>query len=203
MSSKAYFSTYIDVSKKLLSLPSNSELKKEIFQIQKIDFEGEKWSKENYFAGYTSYGSMDKLHLSSPNFAFLEKAISRKIAKFVRILEWDIHPRDLAMNSCWVNIMPRGAHHSFHIHPHSVISGTYYVDVPQGASPLKFEDPRLSQMMLAPSRKTNCKDGNKNFVSISSTSRDLLLFESWLRHEVPSNQTKKPRLSVSFNYSFR
>lgn len=203
MAIQTFFATYVDHSKDVLSVSSNLELKKEIFQIQKIDHDGIKWSDENYFAGYTSYGSMDQLHLSSPNFANLEKVISRHIKKFIVASEWDISPKDLKMNSCWANIMPLGAHHSFHIHPHSVLSGTYYVEVPPNSSPIKFEDPRLPQMMLAPLKKENCKSTNKSFVSIASTSRDLILFESWLRHEVPTNRSKKERISVSFNYSFR
>ncbi len=203
MAVKTFFPTYIDHSKNALSLLENLELKKEIFQIQEIDQDGINWSEENYFAGFTSYGSMDQLHQSSPNFANLEKVISRKMKNFITVSDWDISAKDLKMNSCWVNIMPIGAHHSFHIHPHSVMSGTYYVDVPSQASPLKFEDPRLSQMMLAPQRKKNSKSINRNFVSIPAASRDLILFESWLRHEVPTNRSKKERVSVSFNYSFR
>ncbi len=201
MPTQIYFPTYIDHSKKIASLQLNRDLKKEILQIRNLDIAGQQWSQKNYLSGFTSYASMDQLHLSSPNFAELEKLISKKIAKFINLLEWDISAQSLHMNSCWVNIMPAGSHHSFHLHPHSVISGTYYVDVPSGSSPLKFEDPRLSKMMLAPSRKINCKTLNKIFVSLKADARDLILFDSWLRHEVPTQPAKKERISVSFNYS--
>jgi uncharacterized protein (TIGR02466 family) len=29
------------------------------------------------------------------------------------------------------------------------------------------------------------------------------MWESWLRHEVPANGAKTPRISVSFNYAWR
>jgi uncharacterized protein (TIGR02466 family) len=201
MPTSVYFPTYIDHSKALASPQLNRHLKKEILQIREMDSEGQTWSQKNYASGFTSYGSMDQLHLSSPNFAELEKLISKKIAKFIKVLEWDISAKDLKMNSCWVNIMPFGSHHSFHLHPHSVISGTYYVDVPRGSSPLKFEDPRLSKMMLAPARKNNCHPRHKNFVELPASARDLILFESWLRHEVPAQSVALERISVSFNYS--
>ncbi len=202
MPTKTFFQTFVDHSKKLAPLALNQQLKKEIFQIQKLDIAGVKWSEKNYFAGFTSYSSMDKLHLSSPNFALLEKLISRKIKKFVNVLEWDIPQKSLRMDTCWVNIMPTGAHHSFHLHPNSVLSGTYYVDVPAGrVSPLNFEDPRLSIMMLSPPKKLNCALQNKRFISLLPSSRDLILFESWLRHEVPANRSSKERISVSFNYN--
>ncbi len=202
MSILSFFPTQIDHSKKVAPPSLNRDLIREISQLQEMDRAGADWSKQNYFAGYTSYGSLDKLHLSSPNFAELEKHIKPKVAAFARVLEWDIQPYKLKMNSCWVNVMPQGAHHSFHIHPGSVISGTYYVEVPKTSSPLKFEDPRLSKMMLAPQKKVKCKAHNKTHIEIFSQSRDLILFESWLRHEVPANRVKNDRISVSFNYSF-
>ena len=200
MASQVYFPTIIDHTKNLAPLSLNRDLKREILQIQKFDRAGVAWSQKNYHAGFTSYSSMDKLHLSSPNFALLEKLIYKKIKSFVHVLEWDINPNTLRMDTCWVNIMPKGVHHSFHIHPNSVISGTYYVDAPDRSSPLNFEDPRLSMMMLAPPKKLKCKNSNKSFVSILPKNRDLVLFESWLRHEVPTNLSKKVRISVSFNY---
>jgi uncharacterized protein (TIGR02466 family) len=30
----------------------------------------------------------------------------------------------------------------------------------------------------------------------------VVLFESWLRHEVPPNPSKAPRISISFNFSW-
>jgi uncharacterized protein (TIGR02466 family) len=31
---------------------------------------------------------------------------------------------------------------------------------------------------------------------------DVLLWESWLRHEVPMNMSEEDRISVSFNYAW-
>jgi uncharacterized protein (TIGR02466 family) len=90
--------------------------------------------------------------------------------------------------------------HSGHIHPHSVVSGTYYVTIPKGASALKLEDPRLGLMMAAPARRT--PDGaNPQFVYVAPAPGTVLLWESWLRHEVPINRAKSKRISVSFNYA--
>src|ERR1700756_225239 len=46
----------------------------------------------------------------------------------------------------WVNVLAPGGAHGGHIHPLSVLSGSYYVSTPEGASALKLEDPRLAQM---------------------------------------------------------
>lgn len=43
-----------------------------------------------------------------------------------------------------------GVTHSLHLHPNSVVSGTYYVATPRGCAGLKFEDPRMSRFMASP-----------------------------------------------------
>ena len=106
------------------------------------------------------------------------------------------------MTHCWLNMMPEGAFHTSHMHPQSVISGTYYVEIPTGASAIKFEDPRLGLFMNAPEVKSSAKTHNQRFVSLKLKAGEVVLFESWLRHEVPTNKSKMPRVSVSFNYGW-
>lgn len=178
------------------------DLKNELFQIQKADLNGQKWSELNYKNGYTSYGSWDQLQQLSSSFRELETRINVQVLKFTKALDYKLAKNALKMNSMWANIMPEGALHTAHIHPQSVISGTFYVDIPPGASSLKFEDPRLGFFMNSPSVSLNAKKVNKRFFSLTPRSGDLILFESWLKHEVPVNRSKKPRLSVSFNYGW-
>jgi uncharacterized protein (TIGR02466 family) len=100
-----------------------------------------------------------------------------------------------------VNVLEPGGHHGAHIHPHSAISGTYYVSVPKAASAIRFEDPRLGFMMAAPVRRPEARRENKTFVDVAPKQGSVLLWESWLRHEVPVNRAKTARISVSFNYA--
>ena len=104
------------------------------------------------------------------------------------------------LNSLWVNVMEKGAVHTPHIHPHSVISGTYYVTVPPKSGAIRFEDPRLPMMMAAPLRKSNARPENRSFVDVTPKLGMLLLWESWLRHGVEPNAAHSKRISVSFNY---
>ena len=98
--------------------------------------------------------------------------------------------------------MPARSVHSLHLHPTSFISGTYYVAVPKGAGALKFEDPRLASLMAAPPRRTDAPQRFRSFVSVPARAGDLLLFESWLRHEVPPARFDGERISISFNYAW-
>lgn len=180
----------------------NRDLTRETSQIRDLDESGRAWSAKNYPGGYTSYGSMDRLHRMSSTFADLEKVLNRHVAKFVRHLEMEIAPADLKLSSCWVNVMPAGVTHTMHLHPLSVISGTYYVQVPPGSGDLKFEDPRLDAFMASPPRKANARAENQRFYRHKPKAGQVVLFESWMRHEVPAHNGKRDRISISFNYDW-
>jgi uncharacterized protein (TIGR02466 family) len=55
-------------------------------------------------------------------------------------------------------------------------------------------------MMAAPARKPDAREEMKQFVYIKPVVGDVLMWESWLRHEVPMNMSEDDRISVSFNY---
>jgi uncharacterized protein (TIGR02466 family) len=121
---------------------------------------------------------------------------------FARRLELDLTGRALAMTDCWVNIMPQQVVHGLHLHPLSTISGTYFVHTPKGSSALKFEDPRLDRFMAAPPKRSDCKPEHRPWFTVPAEAGKLVLFESWLRHEVAPNPTKSDRISISFNYNW-
>lgn len=180
----------------------NSELLKECYKFSELDKAGQSWSKRHYPKGYTSYASMTNMYDRSPYFSELKKKIDASLVQYIQALEMDIKPKELQMTSLWINIMPSGVTHSMHIHPLSAISGTYYVQIPKGASPLKLEDPRLVGFMASPPRKIKAKPANQRFIYMQPKEGSILLFESWMRHEVPPNLAKQDRVSISFNYDW-
>ena len=180
----------------------NSRLLRECRQLSLDDAAGRRWSARNYPGGYTSYGSAHRMHRMSPTFAALGRAIDRHVARFTGSLDLDLTGRELTMTDCWVNIMPHGTTHGLHLHPLSTISGTYYVKTPRGCPGLKLEDPRLERMMAAPPRLAKAARENRPWVVLPAEAGRLLLFESWLRHEVPANLTAGERVSISFNYGW-
>jgi len=162
------------------------------------DEAGQTWSQTKAYLGYTSYASLNDLTLRAPVFADLKKFIDGHVTAFVEKLEYDHKPK---LDNIWINVLEPMGTHSGHIHPHSVISGTFYVSIPDGASALRFEDPRLGFMMNAPGRKADARQDHQTFVSVTPTAGTILLWESWLRHEVPINLGEDVRISVSFNYA--
>jgi uncharacterized protein (TIGR02466 family) len=180
----------------------NARLVKQCEQISVDDEAGRAWSARHYPNGFTSYGSQHRLHEVVPTFAEFERWVRPHVTKFLRALEADTTGRKLAMTDCWINIMGRNCVHGLHLHPHAVVSGTYYVHAVRGAPGIKFEDPRLDRYMAALPRKANCRAANRWWVTFPATVGSLVLFESWLRHEVPANTSRTDRVSISFNYGW-
>jgi uncharacterized protein (TIGR02466 family) len=180
----------------------NTDLEKECRALRDFDREGRRWSQGNYPGGYTSYASLNELHRFSSTFGELERRITRHVRLFARALDLDLRGREVRMTDCWVNIMPPSASHSLHLHPLSFVSGTYYVRTPQGCPGLKFEDPRLDRFMAAPPRLPGARRANQAHVTYRARAGQLILFESWLRHEVPRNRVEAERISISFNYNW-
>jgi uncharacterized protein (TIGR02466 family) len=184
MPARAWFPTYI-YSEPLQStglVRLNEGLAAECRQLRDFDTAGRRWSEKNYPGGYTSYASLNELHRFSSTFTDLERKLTRHVRAFARLLEMDLRGRTVQMTDCWVNIMPPTAAHSLHLHPLSFISGTYF--------------------MAAPPRLPDAHPVNRAHVTYPAKAGNVVLFESWLRHEVATNRVDDERISISFNFNW-
>ena len=179
-----------------------AELEATCWSVAQDDEAGQDWSEANGYPGYTSYASLTDLPWRMPIFGTLVEALDAHVAAFAKDLEFDLEDRALKLEDIWINILPEGGIHTSHIHPHSVISGTTYVAMPEGASALKLEDPRHAMMMASPPRLKDAREDLRAFHYVQPKVGDVLLWESWLRHEVPMNMAEDDRVSVSFNYKW-
>ena len=181
--------------------PLVAELERSVRALAEDDAAGRRWSRAHGYRGYTSYASLADLPRRDPAFADLKRVLDRHVARFAEACAFDLGGQRLKLDSLWVNLLKPGGHHGAHLHPHSVVSGTVYVAVPEGAGGLKLEDPRLPMMMAAPTRRDDAPEGMRTFETVRPAPGTLLLWESWLRHEVTGHQGKGERISVSFNYA--
>jgi len=181
----------------------NAELEQACRMLAAEDRAGRAWCRENGYGGYTSYASLDDLPTRASVFGALKTRLDRHAGAFAEALALDLGRGRLRLDALWVNILKSGAAHSSHIHTHSVLSGTLYVAMPPGASALKLEDPRLAMMMAAPPRRADADERARTFVYLTPAVGDLVLWESWLRHEAMANGAKAERISISFNYGWR
>ena len=178
------------------------ELEASCYSIAEDDAAGQAWCEREGYPGYTSYASLGDLPWRFPIFQQVVDSLDRHVMAFAEDLEFDLDGRDLVLEDIWINILPEGGTHASHIHPHSVISGTTYVAMPDGASALKLEDPRSARLMAAPPRRKAAREKLRTFVYVAPQVGDVLMWESWLRHEVPMNMAEDERISVSFNYKW-
>ncbi|MEO6432655.1 MAG: TIGR02466 family protein [Sphingomicrobium sp.] len=174
------------------------ELAHSIRTLARDDGAGRRWCREHHYAGYTSYASLDDLPQRDPAFADLAKVLRKQAAAFAVELGWSVKPR---LDSLWVNLLKGGGLHGGHLHPHAILSGTLYVEIPSGSGAIRFEDPRLPMMMAAPTRRGDAPEPLQSFISVAPQAGTLLLWESWLRHEVRPGSGKSERLSISFNFA--
>jgi uncharacterized protein (TIGR02466 family) len=164
------------------------------------DAAGRRWARNKGYRGYTSYASLNDLPRRDPVFADLARLLVRHAAVFADDCAFDL-PRKPRLDSLWVNLLKSGGHHGGHIHPHSILSGTLYVELPPGSGAIRFEDPRLPLMMAAPTVRPDAPEQLQRFVTVAPRPGLLLLWESWLRHEVMPGSGRGERLSISFNFA--
>jgi uncharacterized protein (TIGR02466 family) len=176
------------------------DLAHSIRSLARDDQAGRRWSKECGYKGYTSYASLNDLTTRDPSFAEVARIVKPHVARFAAECAFKLE-RKLRLDSLWVNLLPVGGSHRAHIHPHSVLSGALYVEVPKGSGTIAFEDPRLPLMMAAPPRENGAAEELRTIVTVAPRPGTLLLWESWLRHEVLAGSGWGERLSISFNFA--
>ncbi len=177
------------------------ELKDACLMLAAEDQAGRAWCTTNGYRGYTSYASLADLPQRASAFGDLKRKLDKHAGAYADALGFDLGGRRLRLDSLWVNVLNAGGAHSGHIHPNSVLSGTVYVQVPKGSGALRLEDPRLPLMMAAPRRRPNVPEAQRRFVYLEPQAGSVLMWESWLRHEVMPSAAKSPRISLSFNYA--
>ena len=200
MTHHSLFATRIDQSQ-IENASLLDDLEAACWMIEDGDQAGQDLCDREGFPGYTSYASLDDLPDRAPAFSDLVTVLDQKAATFAQGQHWDLGHGRLQCDSLWINILGEGGHHSGHIHPNSVISGTCYVTVPDGAGRIKFEDPRLPMLMAAPPLKAGSPANSGRFFYMAPAAGDVLMWESWLRHEVMASRTEDARVSISFNYA--
>lgn len=109
----------------------------------------------------------------------------------------------LKIESMWININHRYSYNSLHIHPNSYISGVYYVKTPENSGELVLRNPSNIQSMFTPSSVIKSfNEFNSSKWTISPEVGKLVLFPSWIEHEVTQNLSNEDRISIAFNTNF-
>ena len=109
--------------------------------------------------------------------------------------------RRLAIETFWINANAKYAYNALHEHPQSILSGVYYVQAGEKSGRLQFRDPRAAKRM-SPWPVDSAEQSDQRHwdrVSYQPVPGRLILFPSWLEHDVEANLSSSERISISFN----
>ena len=105
------------------------------------------------------------------------------------------------LGNMWANINYPGCFNRPHIHPNSLFSGVYFVKTPQNSGNFMIYDPRPGVQMAMPNRKKGKLPPELwREVHYEPVAGRIIMFQSWLWHEVKPNESNDTRISVSFNF---
>jgi Putative 2OG-Fe(II) oxygenase len=112
-------------------------------------------------------------------------------------------------NDCWFHVTRRGGFFGLHNHPNAAWSGVYCVD-PGRHDPgkresgmLTFVNPMLTTAMHVDAGNANLKlPFAPHIATISLEAGELVLFPSWLLHDVKPFEGEGERITIAFNCWF-
>ena len=96
----------------------------------------------------------------------------------------------------WINLHDRGGFNFLHMHEASLLSGSFYLQVPAGSGALTFRDPRAG--VLHGIIKGSVPNGHAD-IQLKPSPGLLVLFPSWMEHYVEPHESDDPRICIAFN----
>ena len=95
------------------------------------------------------------------------------------------------IQNCWINFFEPGLRHSTHVHGNSTISGVYYYKTNGNDGDLVIFNPNHNNVL---------NSWESPEIRIKPENGKLVLFPSYLYHEIETNTTQDTRISVAFNF---
>lgn len=145
---------------------------------------------------YTTLNTADRLY-EAPEFAELAAIIMTEVRAFADALGINRQDYPFRFVDCWFNVYGPKDGQEGHVHPNSVISGSYYLKAPEGCSGIMFHAPMSDTMYVPPYREFNAL--NVQGAEMPVQEGALVLFRSWLKHSVRPSPAAEERISISFN----
>jgi len=106
---------------------------------------------------------------------------------------------ELKFGNFWININGKHDYNLLHDHQKSILSGVYYVDVPeQNMGDLVLVRPDNADYFLN-GKVEEVTMANSPVCVKKAVTSTLYLFPSWIKHYVERNESEKERISIAFN----
>jgi len=154
---------------------------------------------ENHISTYRNVDATNKLN-SDPRLYEFTRFIVSEARKMLDYQNVD-HSEYSFRHSLLINKVGKDSTHLLHSHPGSIISGCFYLKTFSDSPPIIFKDPRdyykyiyyrpifnrNTPYSLLPEHVVNVEDGL------------LMMWPSWLEHEVPLSSSDQDRITIAFN----
>ena len=139
------------------------------------------------------WNSKDFTLLERAEFAPLRAAI--RAACTMALTEMGQGEREFELQS-WVNLHDRGGFNFLHMHEGSLLSGSFYLEVPPGSGDFVFRDPRPG--VLHGYVKGGVPNGHAD-IHLTPSAGLVVLFPCWMEHYVETHEGDGPRITIAFN----
>jgi uncharacterized protein (TIGR02466 family) len=178
----------------------NPKIIEKIYQIKEIDPGLKKTNILGWHSNYDLHLNPEMLEV--PEFLKVRDSIYEAAQNITGDIGYKI---PVVCSHMWININNKYASNEIHDHPHSLLSGSYYLQSPEPVSYIKFYDPRpvnaycINDCLPEEMVPTDYTRTNINFKPIAG---NFVFFQSWLKHSVEVNLSDEDRISLSFNFIF-
>ena len=172
---------------------TNQELLTYIYELQKKDKLGNPHSNKG---GWHSQ-NFDIVNEGPPiNFInkckdFLKDVISNNMG-------WKYVPNKQRIVAMWAIINKKNSFNVSHYHQNCYLSAAYYIRKPENSGDITFADPKQVRTYRSP-RIEKYTEYTRESVTIKPEEGDLIVFPSYLYHEVGVNLSNEDRVIISFN----
>jgi uncharacterized protein (TIGR02466 family) len=166
-------------------LPVCHEVRKETEDMSELPWNCHVWSTYAY----------DKRLYKRKEFQEISKAISVYVRSYLDRRKWKRQDK-IVMTELWVNYQDKYQFQEYHDHKERVLSGIFYLEVPDNAPGLIIQNPQKANFDDLFFFQEEVQDVNE----IDVETGDLIMFPGWLDHGVNANMTDKPRINIAFNF---
>jgi uncharacterized protein (TIGR02466 family) len=138
---------------------------------------------------------------NDPRFLDFKQIVVEKATAVAHEMSIDLSRMDIEVDHAWASINKKNDFNEFHNHPNCDLSGTFYLRSTPMSGHIRFRDPREPVLLRVPLMEhSSVLIENVTFAPIEGT---MLIFPSWLMHQVDPNPVDFDRISLSFNISFK
>ena len=171
----------------------NKELENYILSLKNQNKEGQK--KSNIGGWHSPFFDIENNNVAKKFANIMEKFYKDVI---MSDMGWKYENQKVNIEAMWSIINKKGSFNIQHNHPNSYLSAAYYVRHPEKSGGIKFYDPREQKSMRYP-KIIKHGEFSSATVQIEPQEGDLLIFPSYLYHDVGINSSDEDRIVVSFN----